>query len=73
MTQPTEETTCSDCGKLLDGTIDGLCEHVSQLLGTKVEYGYAKNDVTGDVQLSLVLHGIDFGMDRELYREEEEE
>lgn len=72
MAQPTEGTTCGDCGKLIDGTIDGLCEHVSQLLGTKVEIGYVKND-DGDVRLSLVLHDIDFDMDRQLYREEEEE
>lgn len=73
MTQPTEEKICSDCGKLIDGTIDGLCDHVSELLGVKVEHQYVKCDITKTVKLVLVLNDIDFDMDRQLYREEEEE
>ncbi len=57
-----------------DGTIKGLCDHVSSLLkGAKVEHRFVTCDITKVSKLVLVLHDIDFDMNGELCQEEEDE
>ena len=59
---------------LIDASVKGLEDHVSDLLGgIKVEHRFVTCDITKVSKLVLVLHGLDIDMNGELFLEEVDE